>query len=100
MGQTVRFFCRHFPLTSIRPQAQPAAEAAEAAGAQGRFWAMHDRLFEHQDALDDEDLLVHAVAVGLDVNRFVRDLAAGVHASRVREDFMTGCTFTGEAPHV
>ena len=44
MGQTVRFVCRHFPLTSIRPQAQPAAEAAEAAGAQGRFWAMHDRL--------------------------------------------------------
>jgi protein-disulfide isomerase len=63
-----------------------AAEAAEAAGAQGRFWEMHDRLFAHQDALEPEDLLAHAEAIGLDLDRFTSDLALGVHAERVRED--------------
>lgn len=90
MGDRLRFVFRHFPLTNIHPHAARAAESAEAAGAQGRFWEMHDRLFEYQDALEDADLLAHAAAVGLDLVRFARELDAGVHAPRVREDFMSG----------
>ncbi|MGH8070021.1 MAG: redoxin domain-containing protein [Candidatus Entotheonellia bacterium] len=70
--------------------AERAAEAAEAAGSQGQFWAMHDLLFENQDALDDEDLVRYAAALGLHESRFVRELAGHVHAARVREDFMGG----------
>lgn len=90
VGSRVRFVFRHFPLTRIHPHAQHAAEAAEAAGAQGRFWAMHDTLFEHQRALDDAHLLSYAAALGLDVERFARELSAHVYAPRVREDFMSG----------
>ena len=90
LGDELRFVYRHFPLTNVNPRAETAAEAAEAAGAQGRFWPMHDRLFEYQDALGDEDLVAHAVALGLDVERFVRELAGGMYAARVREDFISG----------
>jgi protein-disulfide isomerase len=90
LGPRSRFVYRHFPLTNVHPHAESAAEAAEAAGAQGRFWEMHDRLFEHQDALEDEDLVGHADALGLDVERFVEELADGVHAPRVRQDFLSG----------
>ena len=90
LGPRLRFIYRHFPLTNVHPHAESAAEAAEAAGAQGRFWEMHDRLFEHQDALEDEDLVGHADALGLDVERFVEELADGVHAPRVRQDFLSG----------
>src|ERR1700720_264160 len=54
LGNGLRFAFRHFPLSRIHPHAERAAEAAEAAGAQGKFWQLHDQLFEHQDALDDE----------------------------------------------
>jgi protein-disulfide isomerase len=90
LAQQLRFVYRHFPLASAHPRAEAAAEAAEAAGAQGRFWEMHDMLFEHQDALEDRDLLAHAQAIGLDLTRFVAELAAGTHAARVREDFTSG----------
>lgn len=90
LGRRLRFVYRHFPLTNIHPHAEPAAEAAEAAGAQGRFWEMHDRLFENQDALEDEDLVAHADALGLDVEKFAEELSAGVHAPRVRQDFLSG----------
>ena len=90
MGNQMSLVYRHFPLTNVHPHAEPAAEAAEAAGAQGRFWAMHDMLFEHQDALEAEDLLAYAQAIGLDVQRFVRELADGTHRPRVREDFLSG----------
>jgi protein-disulfide isomerase len=90
MRNRLRFVYRHFPLASVHPHAQQAAEAAEAAGAQGRFWAMHDRLFDHQDALDTESLLAHAAAIGLDTGRVADELAAGVHRPRVREDFASG----------
>ncbi len=63
---TFRYVFGHFPLREIHPHAQAAAEAAEAAQAQGRFWAMHDRLFAHQRALADDDLRHRAEAVGLD----------------------------------
>jgi len=90
MGRRLRFVYRHFPLTTAHPNAELAAEAAEAAGAQGRFWEMHDRLFEHQDALGEEDLVAHAEALGLDLERFARELADGTHAPRVRQDFISG----------
>jgi protein-disulfide isomerase len=67
-----------------------AAEAAEAAGAQGQFWAMHDMLFEHQHALEDADLLSYADYLGLDLPRFVAELADGTHEVKVRSDFMSG----------
>lgn len=90
VGEELRFVYRHFPLTNSHPHAERAAEAAEAAGAQGRFWAMHDMLFEHQHALDDPSLLAYAEALKLDTARFVLELAAQTHAPRVREDFMGG----------
>ena len=87
---TFRYVFRHFPLREIHPHAQSAAEAAEAAQAQGRFWPMHDRLFAHQHALADADLRGHAEAIGLDVARFDRDLSECVHAGRVQRDVQRG----------
>ena len=84
--RTFRYVFRHFPLREIHPHAQAAAEAAEAAQAQGRFWAMHDQLFAHQRALEDDDLRRHAEAVGLDVARFDREMEGCVHAARVQRD--------------
>jgi len=90
MGKRMAFVYRHFPLTNLHPRAQSAAEAAEAAGAQGRFWDMHDILYERQDALEDEDLLTYAEEIGLNLERFASDLVSGTHAPRVRNDFMSG----------
>ena len=90
LGRHLRFVFRHFPLANVHPHAELAAEAAEAAGAQGKFWEMHDRLFEHQDALGDEDLIAHGRALDLDIDALARELADGAHAQRVREDFTTG----------
>jgi protein-disulfide isomerase len=86
----LRFAYRHFPLSNIHPHAYQAAEAAEAAGAQGRFWEMHDLLFERQDRLDTQDLIADADTLGLDLARFVGDLETHAHAPRLREDFLTG----------
>ena len=86
----LRFVYRHMPLPDLHPRAPAAAEAAEAAGAQGHFWDMHDRLFENQHALDDEQLREHAAALGLDVERFDRELREGVHTQRVEEDLRSG----------
>ena len=90
LGSQLRFVFRNFPLATAHPHAERAAEAAEAAGAQGQFWAMHDTLFENQNALDDEDLVRYAAALGLDESQFVADLARRAYAVRVREDFMGG----------
>jgi protein-disulfide isomerase len=90
MGARLAFVYRHFPLTNVHPRAQPAAEAAEAAGAQGHFWQMHDILFERQDALEDDDLLSYAEELGLNLQRFAADLVNGTHTAKVREDFMSG----------
>jgi Na+:H+ antiporter, NhaA family len=86
----LRFVFRHMPLPDLHPRAPAAAEAAEAAGTQGAFWEMHDRLFENQHALSDEQLREHAAALGLDVERFDRELRDGVHAARVEEDLRSG----------
>jgi protein-disulfide isomerase len=92
MGHRLRFVYRNFPLRESHPHAQQAAEAAEAAGAQGKFWEMHDRLFERQFALDGEYLIEYAGDLGLDVARFRKELGSGVYESRVREDFRSGVT--------
>jgi len=92
MGPRLRFVFRNFPLRESHSHAEQAAEAAEAAGAQGKFWEMHDRLFERQFALDGEYLIEYAGDLGLDVARFRKELSSGAYAARVREDFRSGVT--------
>jgi protein-disulfide isomerase len=86
LGEGVRFAFRHFPLTKIHPNALPAALAAEAAAAQGRFWEMHDLLFHRQKALQDDDLRGYAGELGLDAERFDADRAGDGALARVRRD--------------
>src|SRR5579871_6549657 len=74
----LRFVFRNFPL-SKHPHAEEAAEAAEAAAAQGKFWEMHDALFENQDALEDEDLIAYAGNIGLDARRLATEIKGGAH---------------------
>jgi protein-disulfide isomerase len=90
MGNRLRFVFRNFPISTSHPRAEQAAEAAEAAAAQGRFWPMHDVIFENQKRLGDCDLRDYADQVGLDLERFDEELAEHVHAARVHEDFMSG----------
>lgn len=89
-GDRVRLVFRNFPLAQLHPHAQRAAETAEAAGAQGKFWAMHNVLYERQDALEDEDLLAYADELGLNLDRFQTELSQGIYTARVREDFLGG----------
>jgi protein-disulfide isomerase len=86
VGRGVRLVFRHFPLRQQHPHAQWAAEAAEAADAQGRFWEMHDQLYVHQHLLGDEHLDLYATWIGLDLARLRRDLDARHYAARVEED--------------
>ena len=76
LGKRVRFVFRHFPVIEAHPHAEAAAEVAEAAGAQGKFWEMHDLLFRRQAALDDDHLLAYVRELGLDAARVERELAA------------------------
>jgi NhaA family Na+:H+ antiporter len=89
-GQRLRYVYRHFPITTVHPDAQLAAEAAEAAAAQGKFWEMHSLLFEHQQALDRDHLIQYAAELGLDTERFARELDEHVYADRVQRDFRSG----------
>jgi protein-disulfide isomerase len=82
----VRYVWRHLPLTDVHPNAELAAEASEAAAAQGAFWEMHDLLLAHQDALAEVDLVGYATELGLDVDRFTEDLERHEGAARVAED--------------
>jgi Na+/H+ antiporter NhaA len=82
----LRYVWRNLPLSDVHPHAQLAAEAAEAAGSQGKFWEMHDLLFEHQDALTSGDLVSYAQELGLDVEDFSNDLSFNAHAARIAED--------------
>ena len=82
----VRYVWRHLPLTDVHPEAQLAAEAAEAAGRQGKFWEMHDLLLDHQDALRPRDLIGHAASLGLNTDRFAADLHKHAGAAQVSED--------------
>jgi protein-disulfide isomerase len=89
MGDDVRFVFRHMPLTQIHPMAQPAAEAAEAAGAQGKFWPMHDAIYENQDLLSPALLTRLGQRLGLDMQRFIDDVQSHRLLPRVKEDFMS-----------
>ena len=82
----VRYVWRHLPLNDVHPHAQLAAEGSEAAAAQGKFWEMHDQLLEHQGALTARDLIRYAAELGLNADRFARDLAADAGAARIDED--------------
>jgi len=86
----LRFVFRNFPLTQVHPHAQKAAEAAEAADTQNKFWNMHDYLYEHQQALDERHLEKYAKIIGLNLERFNDDMKNHIHASRIREDFLSG----------
>jgi protein-disulfide isomerase len=86
----VRFVFRNFPNAEVHPHALQAAQTAEAAGAQGKFWPMHDLLFANQDALAPDDLLRYADELDLDIQRFTRELETGVHLEKVRADFRSG----------
>jgi protein-disulfide isomerase len=90
LGSRLRLVFRNFPLSESHPHAQHAAEAAEGAGAHGRFWEMHDMLFEHQQALLDRHLVSYAAAIGLDAAAFADELRAHTYKGRVREDFLSG----------
>ena len=90
LGKLLCFAFRNFPLANSHPHAEHAAEAAEAAGAQGRFWEMHDLLYENQGALEDEDLGEYASMLGLDAKQLMNEVLAGTHTVRVRQDFLSG----------
>jgi Na+/H+ antiporter NhaA len=85
-GDELRYVFRHLPLSDVHPWAQLAAEAAEAAGAQGSFWEMHDILLAHQGELTPSSLRRYAQQLGLDVERFAEELRRRTHAARVGED--------------
>ena len=90
MGDRLRFVFRNFPLNTLHEHAGVAAQAAEAAAAQGKFWEMHDILYEHQDDLADADLRQYGLKIGLEIYRFDADLAGEKFARRVRDDFRGG----------
>jgi Na+/H+ antiporter NhaA len=85
-GNDLRFVFRHLPLVDVHEHAELAAEAAEAAGAQGRFWEMHDRLMDNQTSLIYPDLMRYAEELGLDVDRFGEDLRGRRHTARIHRD--------------
>ncbi|MCU1273889.1 MAG: bdbD [Bryobacterales bacterium] len=90
LGARLQIVYRHYPLSGIHPHAQEAAEAAEAAGAQGRFWEMHDLLFQNQIALQRKNLLAYGTSLSVDMNRFRAELKKKLYEDRVREDFRRG----------
>ena len=85
-GSDLRFAFRHFPLAKLHPQARLAAEASEAAAAQGKFWEMHNWLFEHPQELELDQLVEHARTVGLDADRVASELFSHSHANHVQDD--------------
>jgi protein-disulfide isomerase len=86
----LKFVFRNFPLTMAHPNAMNAALAAEAAALQGKFWEMHDTLYEHQDNLDPESLLEYAAALGLDLEKFRQDMKSPEVEGKVAKDLYGG----------
>jgi protein-disulfide isomerase len=90
-GSDLRFVFRNFPLTEVHPRAEFGAEMAESAADQGKFWEMHDFLYEHQSYLSNEEFfLKYAEKLGLDAQRIRKEIATHVHAPRIHEDFIGG----------
>jgi len=91
LGSELRFVFRNFPLTNIHEHAMNAAETAEAASAQGKFWPMHDFLYEHQATLGDSNVaLAYARKLSLDTQKFEREITQHVYQKRIKDDFMGG----------
>jgi protein-disulfide isomerase len=90
LGKKLRFVFRNFPVTQSHPYALIAAETAEAAALQGKFWEMHDLLFEQQDSLTPDIIPVWAKKIGLDLDQFGNDIKQGVVAKRIKEDRQSG----------
>jgi protein-disulfide isomerase len=90
LGEKLRFVFRNFPLTQAHPYAQVAAEAAEAAALQGKFWEMHDLLFEQQALLEPDIIPTWAEKLGLDLEKLGNDIGHGVVEERIREDRQSG----------
>jgi protein-disulfide isomerase len=86
----IRFIFRHFPIVEIHPHAELAAEAAEAAGAQGKFWPMYRHLFENQHHLKVKDLRKYAADIGLDLERYESEIADHIYLQRVQEHLASG----------
>jgi protein-disulfide isomerase len=89
-GDDLRFAFRHFPLREVHPHAELAAEAAEAAGAQGKFWPMHDLLFSNQHHLKEKHLQGYAAQLGLDMARYENEMKDRVYLQRVQEQIASG----------
>jgi protein-disulfide isomerase len=87
LGDNLRFVFRHFPTVQTHPHSLRAAEAAESAAAQEKFWQMHDLLFTHQTALDDRDLLLYARRAGLDIERFTHDMTEHSFLQQIEVDY-------------
>jgi len=93
LGDRLRFVFRHFPIAESHPHAEHSAEAAEsvaARGGAGAFWAMHDLMFEHQRALDDQSLGRYAASAGVDGAGVLADLREGRYTGLIRESFASG----------
>jgi protein-disulfide isomerase len=90
LGDGICYVYRHFPLIEIHPYAELAAEAAEAAGAQNRFWQMHDKLFQYSPALDELHLMKYAHTVKLNMDRFSQELMTHRYLPRVASDMESG----------
>lgn len=110
-GDHLAFVFRHFPRSSIHPHASAAAQAAEAAASQSKFWEMHDLLFRNQQRLGEVDFTHLALQLGLEVYRFQSDFERASHVRRIREDldaggasgvrgtptfFVNGCRYAGK----
>ena len=89
-GQRIKFVYKHFPIRSIHPFAQKAAEASECANDQGKFWEMHDRMFENNEALDVSSLKQYAADIGLDTSKFNQCLDSGAKAGLVNDELGEG----------
>jgi protein-disulfide isomerase len=90
LGSNLRLVFRHFPVTNLHPHAERAAETAEAAGAQGKFWEIHRILFANQEALEDADLRRYADSLGLDMQRYDAEMEEHIYRHKVRQDLLEG----------
>lgn len=90
LGEKLRFVFRNFPLSESHPHAAHAALAAEAAAKQGKYWEMHDMIFENQNALEDENLLFYAQKLNLNVDQFKKDMFSEEIEKKVENDFKSG----------
>jgi len=90
LGNKIKFVFRNFPLTEMHPYALNAAIASEVAAAKGKFWDMHDILFENQEHLDDSYLIQYAKAIGLDEEEFEKDFGNKEYYQKIKDDYNSG----------